>query len=395
MIRGVIISFLLTFLILVRPSSAPAADSQKTESLLIHIKAVGREGAGNREASKAWRELVRSGPESLPTILAAFDGADKTVANWLRIAVDAIAERTLKAKHALPAAELEAFILKKKHDPAARRLAYEWLVRVDAKAPERLLPGMLQDPSVELRRDAVDRVLQEAQQHLAKKNKTAATATFQKALTGARDQDQVTLIAKELKTLGVEVDLAAHFGFIQKWRLIGPFDSRKGIGFAKVYPPEKDIDLTASYPGKAEKPISWTAYTTREPNGHVDLNKVLGKHMGVVGYAFAAVNSPTSQSVEIHAGSLNAVKIFLNGKQIYSREEYHHGIDMDQHIGFGKLRAGRNEILIKVCQNEQTEDWAQDWAFQLRVCDAVGGAVPLKTLGDKMSARPTERKVRP
>ena len=44
------------------------------------------------------------------------------------------------------------------------------------------------------------------------------------------------------------------------------------------------------------------------------------------------------------------------------------------------LKAGRNEVLIKVCQNEQTDDWAQTWGFQLRLCDAIGGAVPFKVL---------------
>ena len=47
-----------------------------------------------------------------------------------------------------------------------------------------------------------------------------------------------------------------------------------------------------------------------------------------------------------------------------------------QHAGAGTLKAGRNEILIKVCQNEQKEDWAQMWSFQLRTCDSVGSAVP-------------------
>jgi hypothetical protein len=39
------------------------------------------------------------------------------------------------------------------------------------------------------------------------------------------------------------------------------------------------------------------------------------------------------------------------------------------------LTAGMNVILLKVCQNEQTEDWAQDWKFQLRVSDSSGAAV--------------------
>jgi hypothetical protein len=28
-----------------------------------------------------------------------------------------------------------------------------------------------------------------------------------------------------------------------------------------------------------------------------------------------------------------------------------------------------------IAQNEQTEAWAQDWKFQLRVCDDIGTAI--------------------
>jgi hypothetical protein len=49
---------------------------------------------------------------------------------------------------------------------------------------------------------------------------------------------------------------------------------------------------------------------------------------------------------------------------------------MDQYRSPVLLQAGTNKILLKICQNEQTEDWAQDWEFQIRVCDASGTAVP-------------------
>src|SRR5205823_4167254 len=109
----------------------------------------------------------------------------------------------------------------------------------------------------------------------------------------------------------------------------------------------------------------------------------VGKHMGAAAYAFAAVHSPTERPVQIRAGSQNALKIFLNGKLIFAREEYHHGMQMDQHIGNGTFRAGRNEILIKICQNEQTDDWAQNWSFQARICDPAGGSVPWTLCEDK------------
>jgi hypothetical protein len=362
----------------------PPITAAEADALLATIKAVGREGSGNVEAGKAWRALVQLGPATLPAILAAFDNADATVANWLRPAVDTIAERALAAKQPLPTAELERFIAQKQHSGVARRLAYEWLIRVDPQARSRLLPGMLQDPSLELRRDAVELVLTNAKECLTRGDRTGATKAYRNALSGARDRDQVDQIVKELQALGVEVDVATHFGFLRQWRLLGPFDSTGGVGFEKVFPPENVIDLAAEYPGKNAKPIRWTLMTTTDPYGAVDLNKAVGKHMGAAAYAFAAVDSPTERPVQIRAGSQNALKIFLNGKRIFSREEYHHGMQMDQHhIGNGTLRAGRNEILIKICQNEQTEDWAQNWSFQARICDSAGSSVPWTFCEDK------------
>ena len=39
------------------------------------------------------------------------------------------------------------------------------------------------------------------------------------------------------------------------------------------------------------------------------------------------------------------------------------------------LKAGKNTILVKVCQNEDVKDWTKEWEFQLRVCDATGTAI--------------------
>jgi hypothetical protein len=364
------------------PAAPPESVPAGAGPLLARLKAVGKEGAGNPEAATAWKELVALGPDALPALLAALDDADAIAANWLRTAVDAIAEHELDAGRPLPAARLEAFIKQKEHVGLARRLAYEWLVRADPTAPDRLLPHMLHDPSTELRRDAVARVLREARSRLDHGDKAAATAAYRKAFAGAVDPDQVDLSAAQLKRLGVAVDEAAHFGFIRRWHLVGPFEGTGDTGFDKVYPPEKGIDLAATYEGKKGAVLHWKPYTTGDAHGVVDLNKALGKHMGAVAYALAVVDSPDARPVEIRAGSNNAIKIFLNGKLLFAREEYHHGMRMDQHVGRGRLRAGPNQILLKVCQNEQTEDWAQNWSFQARVCDHVGVAVPVTVVAE-------------
>src|SRR5262249_10584262 len=163
------------------------------------------------------------------------DDASPRAANWLHTAVDAIAENALASGRPLPADKLEAFVKDTRHAGAARRVAYEWLVRADAKAPDRLLPALLDEPGSELRRDAVN--LKQAQDLLDTQDKPGATAAFKKALAHARERDQVNDIAKQLKELGVEVDVTAHFGFVTRWMLLGPFDSTGGIGFKTVYPP--------------------------------------------------------------------------------------------------------------------------------------------------------------
>jgi hypothetical protein len=360
-------------------SSARGGD---VSSNVARIKAVGREGAGNVEAARAWKELVKDGPDALVDVLTGLDGASPAAANWLRTAVDAVAERTLAAGKPLPAGRLEAFVRDTRQNGAARRLAYEWLVRADATAPERLLPGMLNDPGAELRRDAVAVVLKDAQRLFDKDDKPGAVAAYKKALDAARDRDQLLLCAERLKKLGVETDLTAHFGFITRWMTVGPFDNAGGVGFSTVFPPERGVDLKATYRSKDGKEIRWQEHVTTLPFGLVDINKIGSPLHGATYFGFTAVSSPAQRPVEVRAGSNNAVRIFVNGKEVYFREEYHHGMEMDQHVGRAVLKAGRNEVLIKVCQNEQTDSWAQQWSFQLRICDAIGGAVPLTVLNE-------------
>src|SRR5262245_9002923 len=352
-----------------------------TRDLLAKLKAVGKEGAGHVEAMKAANALSRLGPDALIEILTALDDASPRAANWLRAALDTIAERTLAAGKPLPAVELEAFVNDACHSGRARRLAYDWLLRADPQASTRLVPGWLNDPAAELRRDAVALQLRLAQDALKKDGKGVAVVMFKALLAHARDRDQVNLIADQLKKLDMEVDLNAHYGFLTRWHVIGPFDSTDGVGFKNVYPPEKGIDLKAVYPGKDKKEVRWIEHVTTEKLGLVDFNKVIAPLHGVVAYGFTAVDSASDRPIELRAGSNNAIRVYLNGKEVYFREEYHHGMQMDQHIGRGTLKKGRNEILVKVCQNEQEEEWAQNWSFQLRVCDAIGGAVPVTVVG--------------
>lgn len=351
------------------PVRAELADHLKT------LQAVGDQGAGNQAATAAWKEVAESDASQLTTILAALDGANPIASNWICAAVDAIAERELAKTGKLPAGDLQNFVLATEHAPRARRLAFELLTSVDAKAPDRLVPGFLQDPSVEFRRDAVARLIDEGTALLAKEKKQEAANVFAKALEGARDLDQVQKLAEDLKKLGRPVDLPRHFGFLMNWKLIGPFDNTGEKAFDVAYPPETEIDLAAKYEGKDAQQVAWREFTTDDDLGTVDLNKAIGKLMGAVGYAATEFHSDAEQEVEFRLGSLCANKLWVNAELVGAHEIYHSGGPMDGYVARVKLRAGANQVLLKVCQNEQTQSWAQDWSFQIRVCDAAGTAI--------------------
>ena len=361
-------------ILLVGMALAAPADAADVGPPLKTLLAAGPQGAGHREAAEAWQQVAHADAAQLPVVLAALDNAGPLAANWIRAAVETIAERHLQRGGRLPAAELEQFLRDTRHAPRARRLAYEWLAQVDPTVPGRLLPGMLNDPSLELRRDAVARVIGEAVALATSGKSTEAAVRYDEAFAAARDTDQVNLLADRLRKLGRPVDLARHFGFLVAWKIIGPFDNKGQKGFDVAYPPEQRVDFQASCPGKHGE-VRWIEHTTKDNFGHVDFNRVLGEEKGVIAYAAAEFLADKPQPVEFRMASFNALKLWLNGKLIDQHHVYHGGSQMDQYVSPATLQPGRNLILLKACQNEQTQEWARHWGFQLRVCDALGTAV--------------------
>ena len=270
------------------------------------------------------------------------------------------------------------FFANQKHDPRARRLAYELIKNANPKLAAKLIPGLLNDPSVELRRDAVQRVMDEGA-NLKKTNKPdLAQKQYRIALDAARDIDQIKKITSALRALGQKVDLPHHFGFLMQWSVIGPFDNTDRAGFAKIFPPENKIDLTANYEGKTDK-VEWSPFVTANEYGMVDINKAYpGPGDGlkeVTAFAYTEYNADDARAVELRLGCKNAWKIWHNGKLIFGRDEYHRGMRIDQYKLNVQLTKGRNTLLIKLCQNEQEQDWTKEWQFQLRVCDPTGTAI--------------------
>ncbi len=368
---------LATFLmigILAAAATLPATAVELAAPLKT-LRAVGPEGAGHRAATQAWAALVhQADAAALPVMLEAMDGANPLAANWLRTAIDAVAERSVARGQPLPAAAMEKYVLDVRHSPPGRRLAYEWLLRGEPQVQDRVIPQMLNDPSLEMRRDAVARLVGEVAKLEEAGQPAQALAGYQRALAAARDPDQVRLLAGRLKRLGGNVDLPRHFGFITHWHLIGPFDNAEQKGFDVAYPPERKIDLAATCDGQLG-PLKWVAYVTRDDLGKVDLNKILGEKKSVLAYATADFLAAKRQAVEFRCASDNAVKLWLNDRLIDAQHVYHSGSALDQYVTPAVLEPGHNVILLKVGQNALDQEWARGWSFQLRVCDPLGTAI--------------------
>ena len=366
--------FVLTLALLLVASSQVVA--QDVDSLIKSIRSVGNEGAGNAAAAKAVQVLGAQSATRIPDLLNAFDGASPLAANYLRSTIEAIADRHLgpKADQAtrkkLPTEQLEGFIHDPKKDPRARRLAFEILVRVDATAGDRIIPKMLLDPSPEFRRDAVERLIAQAE----KADEKDVTTLYQQALSGATDSDQVKAISEALKKRNLEVDLQKHFGFLTQWQIIGPFDNVGFVGFEKSYAPEEKLDFEATLAGQ-KGDVSWGTIDTEDEFGIVDIAKSVAPHKGAVMYLSTAFVSEKQQDLQLRFGTPNAWKIWVNGKMIFGRDEYHRGMAIDQYSVNATFKPGKNVILVKLCQNEQKDDWAQRYQIQIRVCDASGVAV--------------------
>ncbi|MEO7675234.1 MAG: hypothetical protein ABIV39_00540, partial [Verrucomicrobiota bacterium] len=372
-----ILSLLVSFSV-VRGDAPPAA-----AGALQVIKAVGREGLGNAEAAVAWKKLAGSKCAMLVPILDAMDGANDYALNWLRAAFDSISSRELGASEKLPLADLGKFLLETRHNPRARRMVFELLARIDPVTADKLLPGMLNDPSVEIRFDAVQKIIGQGNQLLAATNKTGAVLLFQKALGSARDADQIEVLAKKLTDAGEPVDLQKLFGFLAEWKVVGPFENTGNKGFETPYPPEVKIDFAAEHEGKSGK-VRWQNYVSKNKYGMIDMNLPCGKLKEVAAYATTDFYSDRAQAVELRLGGKNSWKVWLNGKLLFARDEYHSNSEIDQYRMPAQLQAGRNTILVKVCQNEQVEEWTNEWEFQLRITDSSGTPIaPAKSDGDQ------------
>ncbi|MEY4186038.1 MAG: hypothetical protein RIT02_1072 [Planctomycetota bacterium] len=378
--RCVAIVGALALLVLLAADAGAAKKKERADAITEAVgilQSARTAGQGSRENQRALVALTGSGERAMLPILTGFQKATPEGLNWLRNAFEQIAESLRASRKPLPVDALRAFVLETGNSADARRLAFDTMVSEDGRVAEQLIPGMLNDPSPEFRRDAVELLLQQA----GKAEGAAATELYRRALAGAVHEDQVKTISEALRKAGETVDISRHFGFVTSWKIVGPFDNREEKGFGVAYAPETEIvqerpNLEAEYDGMNGK-VRWQTVETTDDFGVVDIAKQIENFKGSAMYAVAEWSSPAQQTLQVRLGTPNAWKLWVNGALVFEREEYHRSTQLDQYSVPVQLKPGVNVLAFKICQNEQTQDWAQKYQFQLRVCDSTGvGVLP-------------------
>ena len=370
-VRGSITIALVTVaLSTTAPCVATAADA--VAEAVKALQSVGTEGSGFQNAIPAAQQLQQLPSTEIARVLDAAEGANPISENWIRGVVFGIAKNS-----GPPSSELlQRYVRDPSRNPIGRGLAMELIRQQSPELAKSMIDEYLNDPSLALREMAVEQAI-EAAELSAKSDPDSAIARYRATLDAARHPKQLSRIVEALDKLGDPVTTAEAFALITQWNAIAPFDNVGGVGFDTAYPPETSfeasgkIDLQAELDGKNGQ-VNWRSVEGSGDEGVVDLAAAFNKEKGAVAYLYAEFESPMDQPAEVRLGCINANKVWINGQEVMANEVYHSGSMIDQYIAPVELRRGTNRILLKICQNEQEQSWAQEWEFQFRLTDPTG-----------------------
>jgi len=171
------------------------------------------------------------------------------------------------------------------------------------------------------------------------------------------------------------------------WAILMCFDNKppKRGGFDKVWPPERNVDLSASYSGMYNRKVRWIKHVEpivkkKNTRSFIQLDhffdfKTPADLEYYTGFAYTRIKSPEDKKVIVAFGSDDGSKLWINGKLV--RDKWvARGCFLGQDLFVVKLKKGWNDVLVKVVNcfreggfafdlkeyDEKTiEAWKRDW----------------------------------
>lgn len=154
-------------------------------------------------------------------------------------------------------------------------------------------------------------------------------------------------------------------GVVPTWYVIGPYDDPEKAILEAVYPPEREVDLNASYAGKGG-PVHWIKRASQA--GVVGLVELYGAQnytANTVAYATCTVLSLREHDAIMKVGSDDDIVIWLDDIEVW-RHEGMRGLTRDEDSVPVVLGTGATRILVKVYNRTGM------WGFSMRLTDRQG-----------------------
>jgi len=154
------------------------------------------------------------------------------------------------------------------------------------------------------------------------------------------------------------------------WFAVGPFRHKDGPekNFATDFGPESEtaFDANKVYKGKRDLPVKWERKEYPEATVN-DLNAYAGT---CATYLIREIEAVTDMEYPVSLGYDDTLTAWVNGEKVYS-DEVTRRCTADTAVLKIKLKAGKNRLLLKVCNNDQ------QYAFYFASGAAVAGVEPM------------------
>jgi hypothetical protein len=140
------------------------------------------------------------------------------------------------------------------------------------------------------------------------------------------------------------------------WYYAGPFDTTGGDGVATAFPPEKGVDLKATYVGKGATKIGWAELPRFRPGSVYNLLPLFREgNTDAVVYLYHEFESESAVKMPLSLGSDDTLTVFFNGQRVLD-EDHLRAAAPDQSRCVIEVKPGTNRLLIKIGQ------YAGGWA---------------------------------
>ncbi|MDY6969033.1 MAG: DUF3857 domain-containing protein [Spirochaetota bacterium] len=159
-------------------------------------------------------------------------------------------------------------------------------------------------------------------------------------------------------------------GFLDSFKIIGPFNNRGAQEFNTIYPPEKKYIGSGRYNGKFYK-VRWFDINI-DLTGKIDFSDIFTDIDDSLFYLYKEIVFPKSRQCVITVGKTGYTDIWLDNKLIFSNRS-RHGFQSDQYKTTLLIPKGKHHLLIKTgdSKNNGTK-------FSIRITD-------IKDLEEKIS----------